>query len=352
MPRRVLFRRYGEPSVLEIDSIPVPSAREGEILVDVAFAGVNYADVLARRGLYKWADAPPTCVGFELSGRVRAVGPGAVGFSVGDRVMAVTRFGGYADVVAVDARRAWTIPDAMPLEHAAAIPAVYLTAWQAVMEVARARAGESILIQAVAGGVGLAALQLAKQRGLVTYGTASTEAKLDIARQHGLDHGMRYAPPGGEDFEARVRRLTGGRGVDVVLDSVGGSVLRAGYRSLARGGRLVTIGAAGVAPASWNPTELLRAGVDLLRGGLFHPFQLIEDNRSIGGVQVLLLWDDVPRLDRGIAEILGLYTAGEVAPAIDSIVPLESARLAHERLESRASAGKLLLRCASAPTSS
>ena len=114
----------------------------------------------------------------------------------------------------------------------------------------------------------------------------------------------------------------------------------------------MTIGAAGVAPASWNPTELLRAGVDLLRGGLFHPFQLIEDNRSIGGVQVLLLWDDVPRLDRGIAEILGLYTAGEVAPVIDSIVPLESARLAHERLESRASAGKLLLRCASAPTSS
>lgn len=232
----------------------------------------------------------------------------------------------------------------MPLEHAAAIPAVYLTAWQSILEVARARAGESILIQAVAGGVGLAALQMAKELGLTTFGTASTERKLDVAKTHGLDHGMLYDSPAG-GFEQRVLGLTHGRGVDVVLDSIGGSVLRAGYRTLARGGRLVTIGAAGVAPASRSPRELLRAGVDLVSGGLFHPFQLIEDNRSIGGVQVLLLWDDVSRLDRGIGHTLGLYNAGKIAPVIDSIVPLEDAKVAHERLESRATTGKLLLRC-------
>jgi len=338
----MIFRRHGDVGVLELEVVPDPRAKDDQLLVDVAFSGVNYADVLARRGLYKWADAPPTCVGFELSGVVREVGAQVSGFSAGDRVMAVTRFGGYADVVAVDARRAWKLPREMPLEHAAALPAVYLTAWQSIVEVARAREGESILIQAVAGGVGLAALQLAKQLGLITFGTASTEAKLDVARRHGLDHGVPYS-----GFEARVRALTAGRGVDVVLDSIGGSVLRAGYRSLARGGRLVTIGAAGVAPASWNPRELLRAAADLARGGLFHPFQLIEDNRSIGGVQVLLLWDDVPRLDRGIAELLELYGAGTIVPVIDSIVPLEDAKLAHARLESRASTGKLLLRCRS-----
>lgn len=346
MPRRMIFRRHGDVGVLEIESVPMPRAGAGQLVVDVAFAGVNYADVLARRGLYKWADAPPTCVGFEVSGVVREIGANAGGFSVGDRVMAVTRFGGYADVVAIDARRTWKVPDEMPLDHAAAIPAVYLTAWQSIVEVARARVGESILIQAVAGGVGLAALQLAKHLGLETYGTASTERKLDAARRQGLDHGMLYGGPGKGGFEARVKELTKGRGVDVVLDSIGGSVLRAGYRSLARGGRLVTIGAAGVAPATWSPRELLRAGADLVRGGLFHPFTLIEDNRSIAGVQVLLLWDDVARLDRGIGEILALYRAAKLAPVIDSVVPLADARVAHARLESRASTGKLLLRCA------
>jgi len=304
--------------------------------------------VLARRGLYKWADSPPTCVGFELAGTVRQVGARAEGFAVGDLVMAVTRFGGYADVVAVDARRAWKVPTNMSLEHAAALPAVYLTAWQSLVEVARVRSGESILIQAVAGGVGLAALQLSKHLGLVTYGTASTAAKLDSARTEGLDHGMTYGGNGRPTFEQTVMMLTGGRGVDVVLDSLGGSGLRAGYRALARGGRLVSIGAAGVAPASWNPLELLRAGLDLARGGLFHPFQLIEDNRSIAGVQVLLLWDDVPRLDRGMSGLIALHREGKIRPVIDSIVPLERAHEAHARLESRASTGKLLLRCRAA----
>ncbi len=346
MIRKVIFRRHGAPRVLEVVTVAEPACGPEELVVDVAFAGVNYADVLARRGLYKWADAPPTCVGFELAGTVRQVGARASGFAVGDRVMAVTRFGGYADVVAVDARRTWKVPPGMSLEHAAAMPAVYLTAWQSLVEVARVRPGESILIQAVAGGVGLAALQLSKHFGLATYGTASTQAKLDRARKEGLDHGMTYGGRGETTFEQAVAALTKGRGVDVVLDSLGGAGLRAGYRSLARGGRLVTIGAAGVAPASWNPLELLRAGVDLARGGLFHPFQLIEDNRSIAGVQVLLLWDDVPRLDRGMSGLLALQRDGKIAPVIDSVVPLERASEAHERLESRASTGKLLLRCA------
>ncbi len=346
MIRKVIFRRHGGPHVLEVVAVAEPVCSPEEVLVDVAFAGVNYADVLARRGLYKWADAPPTCVGFELAGTVCRVGERVEAFAIGDRVMAVTRFGGYADVVAVDARRAWKVPDSMSLEHAAALPAVYLTAWQSLVEVARVRSGESILIQAVAGGVGLAALQLSKHVGLVTYGTASTQAKLDTARRQGLDHGLTYGGNGERTFEQVVTALTDGRGVDVVLDSLGGSGLRAGYRLLARGGRLVSIGAAGVAPASWNPLELLRAGVDLARGGLFHPFQLIEDNRSIAGVQVLLLWDDVPRLDRGMSGLLALHREGKIAPVIDSVVPLDRASEAHTRLESRASVGKLLLRCA------
>jgi synaptic vesicle membrane protein VAT-1 len=345
-PRRVVFARHGEVDVLALESFEPSAPSPTQIAIDVAYAGVNYADVLARRGFYKWAPPLPTCVGFEVSGTVSAIGTDVREHRIGDRVAAVVRFGGYADRVLVDAPRAWKLPDSMPLEHGAAIPAVYLTAWQSLFEVARVRAGETLLTQAVAGGVGLAALQLAKNAGLSVLGTASRPDKLEFARQHGLDHGIDYAR---EDFATAVLRITNGRGVDVVLDSLGGEGLRKGYRCLARGGRLVTIGAAQVAPTSKaDVIGLLRAGLELVRGGVFHPFQLIEDNRAIAGVQVLLLWDDLPRLDRGMHHLFMQYEAGIIRPSIDDIVGLPDAGRAHQRLQSRASRGKLLLRCAHA----
>ena len=341
----MVFRRVGDVSVLEVESFVAGEPGPGELAIDVAFAGVNYADVLARRGFYKWAPAPPTCVGFEISGTVAAVGPGVTSFSRGDRVLAITRFGGYASRVNVEAARAFAVPAEMTLEHAAAIPAVYLTAWHSLCEIARVRAGESLLIQAVAGGVGLAALQLGKHLGLVTYGTASSAEKLAFAREHGLDHAIDYAR---SDFEVEIARLTGGRGVDVVLDSLGGEGLKKGYRALACCGRLVTIGAAQVAPTSRrDPLAWMRAGVELWRGGVFHPFQLIEDNKSIAGVQVLLLWDDLPRVRRGLDAVLALSTQGTIRPHVDRIYPLSRAAEAHLRLETRASKGKLLLDCRS-----
>ena len=318
--RRVVFRRYGGVEVLEIEETITPRPGAGEVLVEVAFAGVNFADVIARRGFYTWAPAPrrdaPTCVGFEIAGVVAEVGAGVTSHRVGDRVAAVTRFGGYATHVAVEAERAWALPTGMPLEHGAAMPAVYMTAWHSLVEIARVRGGESILIQAVAGGVGLAALQIAKRLGLVTFGTASSEEKLALARAQGLDHGIDYAKT---DFEDEVRRLTKGRGVDVVLDSLGGTGLTKGYRALAR------------------------AGLELVRGGVFHPFRLIEDNKSIAGVQILLLWDDVERLARGMREIFRGWEEGAFRPHVDRVLPLERAGEAHRALETRASKGKLLL---------
>lgn len=343
MPRRLIYRRFGEVDVLQLQSQPTQSAGTGEVRIAVAYAGVNYADVIARRGFYKWAPPPPTCVGFEVAGTVIEVGPGVSTRAVGDRVMAVTRFGGYADEVVVEAERTWKVPAHKSLSEAAAVPAVGITAYHALYDVARIRAGDSILIQAVAGGVGLTALQLCKHTGLQTYGTASSPEKLALAGDHGLDHGIDYAH---EDFEYALLQLTGGRGVDRVLDSLGGQGLRKGYRCLAPGGLLVTIGAAQVAPPDRNPLSMLRAGVELARGGLFHPFDLIERNRGIAGVQVLLLWDDLPLLDRAMGEIVELWEAGVLRPHIDRVVDLQDAAVAHTLLQSRASRGKLLLRCA------
>lgn len=339
-PRRVLFRRYGAPSVLEIERFAPLRAGAGEVVVRVAFAGINYADVLARRGLYQWAPPPPTCVGFEVSGTVVEVGSGVQTLAVGDRVLAVTRFGGYADEVVVAEDRLWKLPASMSLAEGAAFPAVYLTAWHSLVEVARVRAGESVLVQAVAGGVGLAALQIAKALGLRTFGTASSDAKLEVAKEHGLDEAINYAR---DDFERVVMERTGGRGVDVVLDSLGGAALKKGYRCLAPSGKLVTIGAAQVAPAKRTPVSYLKAGVELARGGLFHPFQLITDNRAIAGVQILLLWDELALFRREMAELFALYEQGALRPVIDSTVTFERAAEAHARLESRASRGKLLL---------
>jgi NADPH:quinone reductase-like Zn-dependent oxidoreductase len=340
MPRQIVFRRFGESDVLELQHVESRVPAAAEVRVRVAYAGVNYADVLARRGFYKWAPPFPTCVGFELAGVVDAIGSGVSEHRVGDRVVAVTRFGGYADEVIVEARRAWRVPEGMTLDHAAAIPAVYMTAWQSLCEVARIRRGDRVLIQAVAGGVGLAALQICKHLGAVTFGTASTDDKLAFARDHGLEHSINYAT---HDFEREVHRLTSDRGVDFVLDSLGGEGLRKGYRCLARGGMVVTIGAAGVAPAHRDPISFLKAGVELVRGGVYHPFQLIEQNRGIAGVQVLLLWDDVERLDRGINQIWDWWRAGAIKPHIDRVVPLENAAEAHKAIESRATRGKLLL---------
>jgi len=346
MSRRVVFRRFGEVTTLEVESRAVPRPGPGEVRVKVAFAGVNYADVLARRGFYKWAPPPPTCVGFEVSGVIEELGAGVTSHAIGDRVMAITRFGGYADDLVVEAARAYRVPDAMTLEHAAALPAVYVTAWQSLVEVARVRAGDKVLVQAVAGGVGLAALQIAKHLGCEVFGTASSADKLAVAVAEGLDHPIDYAQ---HDFAREVMRLTGGRGVDVVLDSLGGEGLRKGYACLARGGHLVTIGAAQVAPASrLRPDEWLRAGLELLRGGVFHPFSLIEDNRSIGGVQVLLLWDDLPRFRRAMDQLLAWYAEGAIRPHVDRVVPLADAAEAHRALESRKTRGKVLLACAGA----
>ncbi|MBK8171938.1 MAG: zinc-binding dehydrogenase [Sandaracinaceae bacterium] len=341
MPRRIIYRRYGEPSVLAVETFSNAAPTAHQLTIDVAFSGINFGDCIARRGFYSSAPKPPGCVGFEVSGTVSAVGSSVTTFKVGDRVLAVTRFGGYSSEVVVDAAYVSPIPNNMSFEDAAAIPAVYLTAWHSLYEIARARKGESILIQAVAGGVGIAALQLAKSLGLTTYGTASSDEKLEVAKSFGLDHGINYAR---DEFKSKVLDLTQNDGVDIVLDSLGGEGFKKGYECLARGGKIITIGAAQVAPAHRNLRGFATAAKEMVLGGIYQPLKLIQDNRTVSGVQILYWWDKTEHLSRGMREILALYKRGIVRPVIDSIFTFDDVQAAHARLESRVTKGKLLLR--------
>ncbi len=224
--KRKAFDRFGAPEVFRWEPCVIRSLKPDEVLIRVKFIGVNYADIIARRGYYKWAEKPPICPGFEVSGEIIDKGD-SVTLPIGTKVLAVTRFGGYAEAVIAEQNRVWQIPENMSLEEAAAMPAVYLTAYHRLMEVMRIRRGDDILIQAVAGGIGTAALQIAKHFGLTVYGTASTDEKLQYAHTFGLDYGINYAR---EDFEIAMRRLTQNRGVKFLLDSLGGHALRKGIR--------------------------------------------------------------------------------------------------------------------------
>lgn len=330
--------KAGGPEVLACRTEEIRDPHAGEVLIEVAFAGVNFADLAARAGFYDPAPRPPMVVGFEVAGRARAVGPGVAHVAPGDRVLAVLRFGGYASHVLVRADSCRRIPDAMSLEVAAAMPVTYATAWYALTEVARIRPGEAVLIHAAAGGVGVAATQLAKHLGCVTIGTASTDDKLTFCRAQGLDHGINYAR---DDFVPRVRDLTGGKGVHLCIDSVAGPLLKKSFDCLAVSGLLLIIGAADLLPRSWK--SLPRTAVEFARMKRFTAFELVETNRCVGGLQLLLVWDALGELGSLFSEILGLWERGIVRPVVDRIFPLTQAGDAHRYLADRRTKGKVLL---------
>src|SRR5579871_4758258 len=243
--RQIVIRKYGPPAVLAVQEQPDPSPDVGEVRIAVHASGVNFADVLARLGLYPDAPKPPMVVGYEVSGVVDAVGPGVTAHAVGDHVVALTRFRGYADRVVVSERFAFRQPPSIDHVTAAAIPVNYLTALLALYHAANVTAGETVLIHGAGGGVGIAAIQLAKLRGATILGTAST-AKHDAIRALGADYSIDYRE---RSVSEEVRRITNGRGVDVVLDPIGGRSFADSYDLLAPLGRLVVYGVSALATA-------------------------------------------------------------------------------------------------------
>ena len=341
--RQVQIPKYGGPEVLRVVTGPDPEPGPGEVRIRVAAAGVNFADISARAGLYPDAPPAPLVVGYEVSGHVDALGPEVGGPTtggpaVGDRVMALTRFGGYADVVCVPVNQVAPVHDGADLVAAAGIPVTFLTAHIMVNHLGAARPGDTVLIHSAGGGVGLAALQLARNAGATTIGSASA-SKHERLAERGLDHAIDYHTT---DVEREVMRLTGGRGVDIALDARGGSSLRSSYRCLAPLGRLFCFGmSSGNAP---NRLAAIRTmPVALATTPVFHPIALMNANKGVFGINMGHLWDEGDRIGAFLVELAQAWEAGTIEPVIDSVFGFAEAARAHEQLAQARNFGKVLL---------
>lgn len=336
--KAIWITRAGGPEVLEVREGPDPVPRAGEVRVRVRAAGLNFADVMARLGLYPDAPKLPAVVGYEAAGVVEALGPGVTAPAVGTRVLAMTRFGGQAELVCVPAAQAVPMPDGMSFEEGAALPVNYLTAYHALFRVAALRPRERVLVHMAAGGVGLAVLQLCRTvEGVEVLGTASA-SKHEALRAEGCAHPIDYRA---RDYEGEVRRLTGGRGVDVVLDPLGGRDWRKSYRLLRPAGRLVCYGVANL--ASGEKRDVLRVARELVQTPLFTPIGLMNDNRAVAGVNMGHLWGEVELLAEEMGALLDLYRRGAIRPHVDASFPFASAADAHRHMQGRKNVGKIVL---------
>lgn len=334
--RAVLLRKLGPPESLQVESLPDPTPGPGEVLIQVRAAGVNFADVLARQGLYPEAPKPPTIPGYESAGDIAALGKGVDRFHVGQRVLAYHTSGGYAEMVAVSADRVVALPDSIPYQTAVVLPLNYGTAYVALYRTGPVEPGMRVFIHAAAGGVGLALLDLGRRAGLEMTGAASTHFK----RARLLHAGVRHVVSSRHLRVDRVaRRIYGAKAYDIVLDSVGGKSIGQGLRSLRPGGRVVSLGVGSLSGGGFLGAIRL-----LLGTARFTFLDLLQPSIGLHGVNLRRLMDD-PALVRAVLETLISWTVtGEIKPEPGRVMALEDVGIAHQLLEKRGNVGKIVLR--------
>jgi NADPH:quinone reductase len=321
--RAMLMRALGEPDRLELTELPDPVPGQGQVAIEVEAIGCNFADILICRGGYQIKPELPFSPGAEVAGRIAALGPGAEGWREGQQVTAQLGFGGYASRVLASVGQLRPIPGEMPAADAVALGVTYLTSLLGLCDRARLGAGETVLVHAAAGGVGLAAVQIARAVGARVIAGASSDDKLELARKHGAHDVVRTSDP---DWPERVRELTSGAGADVIYDSVGGEIFEHSLKCIAWAGRLLVIGfSSGEIPS-----------VKLNRVMLKHV--------SIIGLHLATYEQRAPAvLADAAARLFQLYAQGAVRPLIHASYPLPEAHKALAELGARSTVGKLIL---------
>lgn len=340
--RSVVITKNGGPEVLKVEERPDPGVGPGEIRIAVKAAGINFADLMARTGVYPDAPPVPSVVGYEVAGEVESVGSGVEDYAIGDRVIAGTRFGGYSELVTVEPEgQVLRLPDSLSFEQGAAVPVNYATAYAGFVLMGGLREGDRALIHAAAGGVGIAAIQIAKHIGAEVFGTASA-AKHDAIRAQGIDHAIDYRT---QDFAEEVMRLTGGEGVDVVMDAVGPTSFKKSYSVLRPGGRLVMFGLSEI--QTGEKRDILAALKGVVRMPLatmpwWKSLQVMGENKGVFGLNMLTWWDQ-EGLGRALEPLREGLEAGVYEPVVAESFSFDRAAEAHRFIGEGKNIGKVVL---------
>jgi len=332
-----LIKNGAAAKAFEIRDAAIPSPASDEVLIKVTAFGLNFADVMARNGMYKEAPPIPCVLGYDVSGTVEATGNQVTNVKTGDRVMALTRFGGYAEYAITKSSAVTGIPANMDDATATALTTQYITAYYAAAEAVNLFKGDKVLIHSGAGGVGTALIQYAKYKGCEIFSTAGSDEKLQQLSALGVQHCINYRT---EDFENKLKTLTNGKGVDVIYDAVGGVSVKKGFRSLAAGGRIVCYGA-----SDMSDKNIFGKIGSALGFGFYHPVMLMMPSKAIIGINMLKIADDKPQvIQRCLQQVIRLYEEGVFIPNIGKVFPVNEIAAAHEYLEKRKSMGKIVMK--------
>jgi NADPH:quinone reductase-like Zn-dependent oxidoreductase len=333
---------HGGPEVLQVQEMPDPPVGPGEVRIDVKAAGLNFADTAARVGVYPDAPKPPCVLGYEVAGVVESVADGVESPSVGDRVVAGVRFGGHAERVTVPAEQVLPLPDRLSFEQGAAVPVNYVTAYCGLVVMGGLKEGERVLIHAAGGGVGTAAVQIARLRGAEIFGTASA-AKHAAISELGVTHPIDYRT---QDFEAEVNRITGGEGIDVAFDALGPSSFRKDYRLLRPGGRLIMYGAAELQEGTARSVPAIARSLARMPFATlpwWKSLSIMNENKGVFGLNMLHWWDREGDLSRITGPLVDQLEEGELEPIVAESFRFDRAGDAHLYIAERRNIGKVVL---------
>jgi len=335
----VLIKNGDSRTAFQLQELPDLVPNDTEVRIKVNAFGLNFADVMARLGRYQDCPPLPTVIGYEAVGRIDKIGKAVTGFEIGQRVLALTRFGAYATQVIAQKNAVVPIPEDMSVGTAVALATQYCTAYYAAEEAIKLRKGEHVLVQSAAGGVGTALVQLAKHKGCVVYGTAGSEEKLAYLQQIGVNVPINYRE---EDFEKVIKNKAPNGKIDVVFDAVGGKHVKKAFGLLNAAGRLVCYGAASFSDKNLNVFKKMKTALDF---GIYHPVQFMMSSKSIIGVNMLRIADNKPEiLQHCLTTVVDLAEKGILKPTVGAIFNVKQLAEAHDHLASRQSIGKIVVK--------
>ena len=333
--------KHGKPSVLKITEIPDPNPNAGEIRIRIKRIGINYAEILSRKGMYGWAPKLPYILGMEAFGEIDALGENVSHRQIGEHVIVGTQYGSYAEKILVKEQQALPVIESFSPEENAAFAVNYLTAWVSLFGMARLRSTDSVLIQAAAGGVGTAAVQLAKLFGCTVYGTAGNDEKIELLSDLNIDGAINYQT---QDFENEMNKLTKGKGVDVILEVVGGEVYKKSLRLLSPLGRIIVVGFASMNMQKWNPLSWLRTWRDMPKATIM---KMAEKSYGVMATHLGYLLPNEKQLQHTWNELCAFMETHDIKPVVGHTFDFDEIAKAHELMESRKSQGKIVINVSS-----